>query len=77
MKSLIKVVDNTYKQTNEEIKQELTIRDLCYIFVKALNQEQCNVFVEILISRDNLKKIKIENHTLATHIVCKDVFKLR
>lgn len=77
MKSLIKVVDNTYKQTNEEIKQELTIRDLCYIFVKALNQEQCNVFVEILISRDNLEKIKIENYTLATHIVCKDVFKLR
>ena len=77
MKSLIKLVDNTYKQTNEEIKQQLTIRDLCYIFVKALNQEQRNVFVEMLISRDKLEKIKIENYILATHTVCKEVFKLR
>lgn len=56
MKRLIKLVDNTYKQANEEIKQELTIRDLCYIFVKELNQEQRNVFVEIQYQETNLKK---------------------
>lgn len=77
MKSLFKIVVNIYKPTNEEIKQELNIKKHCDSFVNTFNQEQCNEFVEILISRDKLEKIKIENYTLATHVVCKNVLKSR
>ena len=61
MKSLIKVDNKAYRPTNEEIKQELVIKNLCDNFVKTLNQEQRNGFVEIL----------------TTHKVCIYAFKLK
>ena len=77
MKSLIKLVDNVYRLTNEEIQQELIVKNLCDSFAGTLNQKQCNTFVKILIARDKLENLKIKNYISTTHKVCKEAFKLR
>ena len=42
-----------------------------------LTEEQVTKFVDFLIARDKLEDIKINNHIMATHKICKEVFKLR
>lgn len=77
MKKLIQIVKDNCEFTKEEIEQEALVTGLTNNFVKMLTEEQVTKFVDFLIARDKLEDIKINNHIVATHKICKEVFKLR
>ena len=77
MKKLIQIVKDNCEFTKEEIEQEALVTGLTNNFVKMLTEEQVTKFVDFLIARDKLEDIKINNHIIATHKICKEVFKLR
>lgn len=77
MKKLIQIVKDNCEFTKEEIEQEALVTGLTNNFVKMLTEEQVKKFVDFLIARDKLEDIKINNHIMATHKICKEVFKLR
>lgn len=77
MKKLIQIVKDNCEFTKEEIEQEALVTGLTNSFVKMLTEEQVTKFVDFLIARDKLEDIKINNHIMATHKICKEVFKLR
>ena len=77
MKKLIQIVRDNCEFTKEEIEQEKLITDLSNAFVKTLTEDQVTKFVDFLIARDKLEGIKINNHIVTTHKICKEVFKLR
>ena len=77
MKKLIQIVKDNCEFTKEEIEQEALVTGLTNSFVKMLTEEQITKFVDFLIARDKLEDIKINNHIMATHKICKEVFKLR
>ena len=77
MKKLIQIVKDNCEFTKEEIEQEALVTGLTNNFVKMLTEEQVTKFVDFLIARDKLEDIKINNHIMATHKICKEVFKLR
>ena len=77
MKKLIQIVRGNCKFTKEEIEQEKLVTDLSNTFVKTLTEDQVTKFVDFLIARDKLESIKINNHIVTTHKICKEVFKLR
>lgn len=77
MKKLIQIVRDNCEFTKEEIEQEKLVTDLSNAFVKTLTEDQVAKFVDFLIARDKLENIKINNHIVATHKICKEVFKLR
>ena len=77
MKKLIQIVKDNCEFTKEEIEQETLVTGLTNSFVKMLTEEQVTKFVDFLIARDKLEDIKINNHIIATHKICKEVFKLR
>ena len=77
MKKLIQIVRDNCEFTKEEIEQEKLVTDLSNTFVKTLTEEQVTKFVDFLIARDKLEDIKINNHIMTTHKICKEVFKLR
>ena len=77
MKKLIQIVKDNCEFTKEEIEQESLVTGLTNSFVKMLTEEQVTKFVDFLIARDKLEDIKINNHIMATHKICKEVFKLR
>ena len=77
MKKLIQIVRDNCEFTKEEIEQEKLVTDLSNTFVKTLTADQVTKFVDFLIARDKLEDIKINNHIIATHKICKEVFKLR
>lgn len=77
MKKLIQIVKDNCEFTKEEIEQESLVTGLTNSFVKMLTEEQVTKFVDFLIARDKLEDIKINNHIIATHKICKEVFKLR
>lgn len=77
MKKLIQIVRDNCEFTKEKIEQEKLVTDLSNAFVKTLTEDQVAKFVDFLIARDKLENIKINNHIVATHKICKEVFKLR
>ena len=77
MKKLIQIVKDNCEFTKEEIEQETLVTGLTNSFVKLLTEDQVAKFVNFLIARDKLEDIKINNHIIATHKICKEVFKLR
>lgn len=77
MKKLIQIVRDNCEFTKEEIEQETLVTGLTNSFVKILTEDQVAKFVDFLIARDKLEDIKINNHIVATHKICKEVFKLR
>ena len=77
MKKLIQIVKDNCEFTKEEIEQESLVTGLTNSFVKMLTEEQVTKFVDFLIARDKLEDIKINNHIVTTHEICKEVFKLR
>ena len=77
MKKLIQIVKDKCEFTKEEIEQEALVTGLTNSFVKTLTEGQVAKFVDFLIARDKLEDIKITNHIVATHKICKEVFKLR
>ena len=77
MKKLIQIVKDNCEFTKEEIEQEALVTGLTNSFVKMLTEEQVTKFVEFLVARDKLEDIKINNHIVTTHEICKEVFKLR
>ena len=77
MKKLIQIVRDNCEFTKEEIEQEKLVTDLSNAFVKTLTEDQVTKFVDLLIARDKLEDIKINNHIVTTHKICKEVFKLR
>ena len=77
MKKLIQIVKDNCEFTKEEIEQEALVTGLTNSLVKMLTEEQVTKFVDFLIARDKLEDIKINNHIMATHKICKEVFKLR
>ena len=77
MKKLIQIVKDNCEFTKEEIEQETLVTGLTNSFVKMLTEEQVTKFVDFLIARDKLEDIKIDNHIMTTHKICKEVFKLR
>ena len=77
MRKLVEIVKLNYEFSHDEIEQETLVTGLVNGFVKILNKEQYDKFVKFLIERDNLENIKIANHIITTHKICKDVFKLR
>ena len=77
MKKLIQIVRDNCEFTKEEIEQEAIVTGLTNSFVKMLTEDQVAKFVDFLIARDKLENIKINNHIVATHKICKEVFKLR
>lgn len=77
MKKLIQIVRDNCEFTKEEIEQETLVTGLTNSFVKILTEDQVAKFVDFLIARDKLEDIKINNHIVTTHKICKEVFKLR
>ena len=77
MKKLIQIVRDNCEFTKEEIEQEKLVTNLSDAFVKTLTENQVAKFVDFLIARDTLEDIKINNHIVTTHKICKEVFKLR
>ena len=77
MKKLIQIVKDNCEFTKEEIEQEALVTGLTNSFVKMLTEDQVTKFVDFLIARDKLEDIKINNHIVTTHKICKEVFKLR
>ena len=77
MKKLIQIVRDNCEFTKEEIEQEKLVTNLSNAFVKTLTENQVAKFVDFLIARDTLEDIKINNHIVTTHKICKEVFKLR
>lgn len=77
MKKLIQIVKDNCEFTKEEIEQEALVTGLTNSFVKTLTEGQVAKFVDFLIARDKLEDIKINNHIVETHKICKEVFKLR
>ena len=77
MKKLIQIVKDNCEFTKEEIEQEAIVTGLTNSFVKILTEDQVAKFVDLLIARDKLEDIKINNHIVTTHKICKEVFKLR
>ena len=77
MKKLIQIVRDNCEFTKEEIEQEALVTGLINSFVKMLTEDQVTKFVDFLIARDKLEDIKINNHIITTHKICKEVFKLR
>lgn len=77
MKKLIQIVKDNCEFTKEEIEQEAIVTGLTNSFVKILTEDQVAKFVDFLIARDKLEDIKINNHIVTTHKICKEVFKLR
>lgn len=77
MKKLIQIVRDNCEFTKEEIEQEALVTGLTNSFVKMLTEDQVTKFVDFLIARDKLEDIKINNHIITTHKICKEVFKLR
>lgn len=77
MKKLIQIVRDNCEFAKEEIEQEKLVTNLSNAFVKLLTEDQVAKFVDFLIARDKLEDIKINNHIITTHKICKEVFKLR
>ncbi len=77
MNKLVQIVKDNCEFTKEEIDQETLVTGLTNSFVKMLNDKQVKMFVDFLIARDKLEEIKINNHIVATHKICKEIFKLR
>ena len=77
MKKLIQIVKDNCEFTKDVIEQEALVTGLTNSFVKMLTEDQVTKFVDFLIARDKLEDIKINNHIMATHKICKEVFKLR
>lgn len=77
MEKLIQIVKDNCEFTKEEIEQEALVTGLTNSFVKILTEDQVAKFVDFLIARDKLEDIKINNHIVTTHKICKEVFKLR
>jgi len=77
MKKLIQIVRDNCEFTKEEIEQEKFVTCLSNAFVETLTEDQVAKFVDFLVARDKLEDIKINNHIVATHKICKEVFKLR
>lgn len=77
MKKLIKIVKENCEFTKEGIGQETLVTGLTNSFVKELTEDQISKLVDFLIARDKLRNIKIDNHIVTTHKICKEAFKLR
>jgi len=77
MKRLVAIVKSNYEFSQDEIEKETLVTGLVNGFIKTLNKEQYDKFVNFLIERDKLENIKIENYIIITHMICKNIFKLR
>lgn len=77
MKKIVKLVNMSFKNSQEYFKQTVDIQYIKAKFVETLSAEQKHLFDELLASIYKLHNLDIEENIIHTYNICKEVFKLR
>lgn len=77
MKKIVKLVNMSFKNSQEYFKQSLDIQHIKAKFVETLSADQRRMFDELLVSMYKLHNLDIEENIIHTYNVCKEVFKLK
>ena len=77
MKKIVKLVNMSFKNSQEYFKQSIDIQHIKAKFVETLSAEQKHIFDELLTRMYELHNLDIEENIIHTYNICKEVFKLR
>lgn len=77
MKKVVELVNMSFKNSQGYFRQAIDIQHIKAKFVESLSAEQKHIFDELLSSIYKLHNLDIEENTIHTYNICKEVFKLR
>ena len=77
MKKIIELVDLSFKNSHEYFEKSIDIQHMKEDLVSTFTPSQRAMFENLMSNIYKLHNLDIEEHTLHTYKVCKDVFELR